>query len=176
MFHLKPEEKIILSIHRHWLVIAGKMTVIAVMLLAAVVFLIVVTGYLPAYLPPAMFFLTVFVLIILLTAFIFWVDFYLDMWIITNERIIDVEQKGLFRREISEFELSRIQDITVEIPNFFAAIFKFGNITIQTAGTQSFTIKDAPRPEQIKNIILEYATKIKLTPLNNPLGGINGTN
>ncbi|MEK7596038.1 MAG: PH domain-containing protein [Patescibacteria group bacterium] len=155
MLHLKPEEKIILSIHRHWLVIAGKMTFIAAMLSAAAVFLTVVTGYLPTYLALATFFSAIYVLIILLAAFIFWVDFYLDIWIVTNKRIIDIEQKGLFRREISEFELSRIQDITIEIPNFTAAIFKFGNIRIQTAGTQSFTIKDAPRPEQIKNIILE---------------------
>ncbi|MBI2628309.1 MAG: PH domain-containing protein [Candidatus Niyogibacteria bacterium] len=159
MFHLKPEEKIILSIHRHWLVIAGKMTVIAVMLLIAVIILTAAINYLPEYIVLAMFILTVYVLIILLVAFIFWVNFYLDMWIVTSERIIDIEQKKLFQRKISEFMLSRVQDVTVEIPNFLATVFKFGNITVQTAGAQSFIIKDIPYPEQVKNIILEYVKK-----------------
>ncbi|MEK7122094.1 MAG: PH domain-containing protein [Patescibacteria group bacterium] len=172
MFHLKPEEKIILSIHRHWLVIAVKMTAIAIMLFIAVVFLIVAIGYLQEYLMLAIFILTVYILIVLLVAFIFWVDFYLDLWIVTNERIIDIEQKGLFRREISEFMLSRVQDVSVEIPNFFATIFKFGNITVQTAGLQSFTAKDIPHPEQAKNIILEYAKKNQIHPVNSPLSGI----
>jgi|SRR3989338_4376152 len=159
MFHLKPEEKIILSLHRHWLTIAGKMTVIAVMLLIAVIILTAAISYLPEYLILATFLLAVYILIVLLIAFIFWVDFYLDMWIITDERVIDIEQNGLFRREISEFMLSRVQDVTIEIPNFFATIFKFGNIVVQTAGAQSFTAKDIPHPEQAKNIILEYAKK-----------------
>lgn len=159
MLQLKPEEKIILFVHQHWLIITGKMTVISTMLLAALVVLIITIGYLPEYLVLAMFLLAVCILIILLVAFIFWIDFYLDLWIVTSERIIDIEQKGLFHREISEFMLSRVQDVKIEIPNFTATIFKFGNITVQTAGQQSFTAKNIPYPEQAKNIILEYAKK-----------------
>src|SRR3989338_8454194 len=150
MFHLKPEEKIILSLHRHWLTIAGKMTVIAVMLLIAVIILTAAISYLPEYLILATFLLAVYILIVLLIAFIFWVDFYLDMWIITDERVIDIEQSGLFRREISEFMLDKVQDITVEIPDILATALKYGNINIQTAGEKSFTIKQIPKIYEAK--------------------------
>ena len=97
-------------------------------------------------------------MIISLFLFMFWVDYYLDMWVITSERIIDIEQKGLFRREISEFMLDKVQDITVEIPDIMATLLKYGNINIQTAGEKSFTIKQIPKIYEAKNLILDYSS------------------
>lgn len=86
-------------------------------------------------------------------------DFYFDIWIITNERVIDVEQHGLFRRETSEFGIDKIQDITVEVPNMVATFLKYGNLTIQTAGERSFAIKDVPNIYEIKKVIMDQVTK-----------------
>ena len=47
--------------------------------------------------------------------FILWLDFYLDVWIVTNERIINIEQRGFFNRDISELKLTKVQDVTSEI-------------------------------------------------------------
>jgi len=44
-----------------------------------------------------------------------WTDYYLDIWIVTNMRVIDMEQKSLFHRQTSTFRLDKIQDVTVEI-------------------------------------------------------------
>ena len=62
-----------------------------------------------------------------------WVDYYLDVWLVTNERIIAMEQKGLFNRVVSELRLNRIQDVSSEVRGFLATIFKYGRIRIQTA-------------------------------------------
>ena len=86
-------------------------------------------------------------------------DFYFDIWIITNERVIDVEQHGLFRRETSEFGIDKIQDITVEVPNMVATFLKYGNLRIQTAGERSFAIKDVPNIYEIKKVIMDQVTK-----------------
>ena len=96
-------------------------------------------------------------MILAMLLFIFWIDYYLDMWIITSERIIDIEQTGLFRRQISEFMLDKVQDITVEIPDMIATFLKYGNLHIQTAGETSFDIKQIHNVYEAKNIILDSA-------------------
>ncbi|MBI5045605.1 MAG: PH domain-containing protein [Candidatus Niyogibacteria bacterium] len=168
MFETKSGEQIILAVHRHWFVIGSKMTVIIIMLLIAVILTQISSAYIPEnYTTLAAFLLSIYILIILLISFILWVDYYLDMWIITNERVISIEQRGLFNREISEFMLSRVQDVTVEIPDFFATVFKFGNIIVQTAGEKQFIAKNIPNAGHAKDIILEYAQKNK-TGSNSP--------
>ena len=39
-------------------------------------------------------------------------DYYLDVWVVTTKRIISIEQKGLFNRVIAEQKISRLQDVT----------------------------------------------------------------
>jgi len=168
MFKPKENETIVLALHRHWFVIAGKMTLISVMLMLPIILIPIIIGFVPEiYTTLSFFFISIYILIVLLIAFIFWVDYYLDMWIVTDERIIDIEQHGLFRREISEFMLSRIQDVTVEIPNFFATVLKFGNIIVQTAGDKPFVARDIPNVGEAKDIILEQAKKSKLSESSN---------
>ncbi|MHA1748185.1 MAG: hypothetical protein ACTSYF_06020 [Promethearchaeota archaeon] len=92
-----------------------------------------------------------------LLALIFWTVYYLNVLIITNKRIIDVEQHSLFRREVSEFMLVKVQDVTIEIPNFTASLFKFGNIIVQTAGEKNFSSHHIPHIREAKRLILEYS-------------------
>lgn len=107
--------------------------------------------------PATNFFLALYMIILFLTLFLFWMDYYLDMWIITDRRIIAVEQKGLFRREIAEILLPRVQDVTLEISGIIETFLKFGTIRIQTAGEREFTIDNIPRLYEIKDIILKYS-------------------
>lgn len=86
------------------------------------------------------------------------VDFYLDMWIVTNDRIIDVEQHGLFSRTISEADLFRIQDVTVDIQGFFNTIFNFGNVTVKTASSNVHIIfYNVPNPNEIRQALIQLA-------------------
>ena len=94
--------------------------------------------------------------------FFSFIDYYLDVWIITNKRIIDIEQKGFFSRIISEQKLFRVQDITSEAHGIFPTILRYGNVHIQTAGTkQRFFFKEVPNPNEIRNIIIKLVEKNK---------------
>lgn len=85
-----------------------------------------------------------------------WVDYYLDVWIVTNERIISVEQKGLFNRFRSELRLSRVEDVSTEVKGFFATILHFGDVTIQTAGMEQNAIfKNIPQPYKVSEGIIK---------------------
>ncbi|MBI1957016.1 MAG: PH domain-containing protein [Candidatus Niyogibacteria bacterium] len=166
MITLHPNETVVLSLHRHWIVVAQKMTLVAILLFGTLLVLVFLPAFQldPTLLPLVFYLFVIYMLVVLLIAFVLWMDYYLDVWIVTTERIIDVEQIGMFRREVSEFPISNIQDVTVEVPNFVATLFHYGNIRIQTAGNQSFSARDIPNVERVKNVILEevrkYRTKI----------------
>ncbi len=88
-----------------------------------------------------------FVLVFGLTEFF---DYYLDVWIVTNERIVDIQLKGLFARTISETRLYRVQDVTAEMKGIFATLFDYGTVHVQTAGaTGRFTFEQMPDPDAV---------------------------
>lgn len=89
-----------------------------------------------------------------------WTDYYLDMWIITNKRIISIDQQGFFRRSVSSFRFERLQDITVDIKGFIETMLDFGKITADTAGHDPFTIRGIPNPRGVKSLILEHADQV----------------
>ncbi|MFH1822479.1 MAG: PH domain-containing protein [Patescibacteria group bacterium] len=101
-------------------------------------------------------------LFIWLFFFFSFIDYYLDIWIITNERIIDVQQEGFFSRTIAEQRLYRIQDVTSEVHGFFPTILKYGEVYVQTAGTkQRFIFYEVPLPDQVRNTIIKLAERSK---------------
>ncbi len=101
---------------------------------------------------------TIYYLSVWLFFFTSFVNYYLDTWTITNDRIINVEQGGPFARTVSELDLYKIQDVTSEVKGFFPTIFNYGNVYIQTAGEKEyFVFEEIPHPEQITRRIIELA-------------------
>lgn len=90
--------------------------------------------------------------------FFVFIDYYLDVWIITSERIIDVEQRGFFSRVISEQRLDKIQDVTSEVHGVAPTLLGYGDVFVQTAGARErFFFRQVPNPEQIRNTIIRLA-------------------
>lgn len=102
------------------------------------------------------FFVGLHLLFTVILSFSIFIDYYLDVWIITDQRIISIEQKGLFNRTINEVRFERIQDITSVVPGFFATYFKYGNVFIQTAGeSERMVLKQIPDPIETRRLISE---------------------
>jgi len=88
--------------------------------------------------------------------FVGWLDYYLDVAIITNERIVDIDQQSLFNRRESELHFSKVQDATGSIQGVLATMLDFGDVTVQTAGTQEeFVLDKIPHPYKIAKIIID---------------------
>lgn len=99
--------------------------------------------------------------------FFAFIDYYLDVWIITDQRILSIEQKGLFNRIINEVRYERIQDITSVVPGLFATYFKYGNILIQTAAEKErMILKQIPDPIETRRLISEIYNNVLETHHN----------
>lgn len=85
----------------------------------------------------------------------------LNTVIITDQRIIDSDQLGLFNRKISELNGNRIQDVSIHTNGIIETMLKFGNVTVQTASSEThFIFYQIPRPERVKEVIMKIATSM----------------
>jgi len=156
----KQGEEVLLVTHRHWFNFFTHFIPVLGMLL----FIILVNFLFYFIFPTAEtnqvlilnFFTVSFLMITWLFASVIWLDQHLDVWIITDRRIVNIEQKGLFSREVSELEHIRIQDVTTDVKGFFPTIFNFGDLHIQTAAHEErFLFRKVPNPYAIKNLVMQ---------------------
>lgn len=104
--------------------------------------------------------ISLYYLFLWLFLFVYWLEFYLDVWVVTNERVINVDQRRLFSRRVSEVRLVQVQDVTTEVEGMFHTFFKFGDIDLQTAAEQGkFTFKNIPNPDSVREIIVKLMEK-----------------
>lgn len=100
-----------------------------------------------------------YALLFILYAFL---DYFLDVWTITDHHIINVEQQSIFLRTTSKQELERVQDVTSEIKGIFGTFFNYGNVKVQTAGAQERIIfEKVPMPQTIVDVILRAVKRRK---------------
>ncbi len=77
-----------------------------------------------------------------------------DLWLITDQRLVDSTRRSPFSHEIASTDLVNVQDITVSRNGFFPTVFNFGEVSCQTAGsTQVFTLKGVPNPNSVLELI-----------------------
>lgn len=164
----RPGEYIILYIHRHWIILfASIMKYIALAWVPILVYFVLVFqgNFNWQGLSGLLFILgsSLFYLYLWLFLFNTLLDHYLDVWIVTNERIINVEQINLFSRLISEKQLDKMQDITVIAKGFWPTIFNYGDVHIQTAGSmERFVFRQVPNPRKVVHGITDAAERYRI--------------
>ncbi len=83
-------------------------------------------------------------------------SWYYNIYIITDERIVDVDFYSLLYRSVSEAKLDKIEDVTSTMAGLSGAMFNFGTITIQTAAEKrEFEFVNVPNPAKITKFINE---------------------
>lgn len=161
MISLEKDERIITEVraHRFFLIIDALYTFAAII---GPLLILVFISLVPALDPMTRFLLSlwplypVYVLLVWSQFMISLTFYFMRYLVITNQRIIEVEQKGFFDREVSAFRLENIQDITVDIRGIIASVLDFGDILIQTASKdRDFMIDRVPHPEELKLLIGE---------------------
>lgn len=115
------------------------------------------------------FIITLIIIFILYTAFLTWTHYYLDAYIVTNQRVLTIDQIDFFHRKVSEADIGNVQDIEVVVKGFFSNILNFGDVRIQTAGADQKTLffDNVPYPYKAKDIILKFAEANRTVELHN---------
>ncbi|MBM2820252.1 MAG: hypothetical protein HW405_12 [Candidatus Berkelbacteria bacterium] len=156
------EEKIIIFVRKHWVSFIGPFLLSAAMLLIPGGLIIglflsefdILKGFVVHIVVLG---LSIYYLIAVTVAFVSFISFYYDIYIVSRDYIVDVVQEGFWGRKISQISLLRVQDVSSNIQGFLPTLFAYGDVLVETAGeqTQNFLLKSVPNPQEIAAKIMQ---------------------
>lgn len=87
-------------------------------------------------------------------------NWYFNVGIITNKRVIDIDFHGILYKEVTVARLDRIEDLTVKSGGYFQSFFDYGTIFVQTAGTEAnVEFENIPYPSLVVQQINKLLSK-----------------
>jgi hypothetical protein len=95
--------------------------------------------------------------------------YYLNQWVITNTRVIDIHQYGYFSREVSSVLLVHVQDVSSDVEGLFGTVFGYGRLEVQSAGTEEhFIMDDISNPTGLRDLIMREIADLHADGLPSP--------
>ena len=150
-----PEEKIVLLLRRHpitnlrWILIAV-LLIIAPFLLSSLPIV--------DFLPTRFQIVAVISWFLLTIAFVYeeFLSWFFNVYIVTDERIVDVDFVNLVYREITDANIDQIQDVTAQMGGVIRTIFNYGDVAIQTAAEiPQIDFEAVPNPDRVSRVLRE---------------------
>lgn len=160
------DEKIHVIVRQHWVVLIKKLLVWLIFAAALILFKRYGQATLPGLFEggigqATLLFTQIYTLFLILVLFLIWLFYYLNVQIITDRRIVDIDQVGLFFHEVSELHIENIEDVTSDVSGILGTIFNYGDVFVQTAGTiERFEFSDVPNPGAVNKLILDIYEQI----------------
>ncbi len=129
------DEEVLLVFRRHPIVMRkGLIISLASWLIGPII--IVILTYLRPNNPPTMFAFFVALAVSIIVGLILlipsWIGWYFSIFIVTNQRFIQISQKGLFHSSYADMNLAQIQQVYYEISGIQETLLGFGTIKMQT--------------------------------------------
>jgi membrane protein YdbS with pleckstrin-like domain len=86
-----------------------------------------------------------------LSRFMSW---FFNIYIVTDERVVDVDFDNILFRKVSTAKIDEIQDVNITSSGALETFFGYGNVFIQTAAEVSeFNFLKVPKPDQVGKIL-----------------------
>lgn len=156
--HQEPDEEIILFVRRHlitnipWIIIALLLLLLPPILIP---FLALVTFF-PLELSAALVTILVlfYYLIVFGYALISFLHWFYNIGIITPKNVIDIDYSDIINVHVSATKASQVEDVSYKQGGFFKSFFNYGDVYIQTAGTDAnFEYLRIPNPGKAVDVI-----------------------
>lgn len=149
----EDDERIVLFLRQHPIVNIPWIALSIILILAPRVL-----TYFPllSFLPPAFQFVALLLWYLVVSAFIIEsaLSWFFNVYLVTTERVIDIDFVNLIYKEVSEADLSKIQDTSNIVKGVVGTLFNFGDVEIETAGAvEKIQFENVPRPGEVARII-----------------------
>src|SRR3569623_356980 len=83
----------------------------------------------------------------------YWISWFFSVFIVTNQRLIQITQKGLFHRSVVDMGLNQIQMVNYEVAGLQETLLGFGTIMMQTF-VGDLVIHDVHHPAKIQKKLI----------------------
>lgn len=98
-----------------------------------------------------------------------WISWHFSVFIITDQRFIQITQKRLFHRAVADLGLAQIQSVNYEVSGLQETLLGFGTIKMQTY-VGDLIIHDVHHPAQIQKQLLSILRDEQVTTSQYPAG------
>jgi hypothetical protein len=138
--------------------------------------LMLLFGVIPSLVKPTfeVFFIGLGVGFLLMVVIIFyaWIGWWFSVYIVTNQRFIQISQKGLWRRSVVDIGIDKIQTVSYQVNGLQETLLGFGTIVVQTF-VGELVIHDVHHPKKVQKRLSHILRELGIT-LNQ--AGINQVN
>lgn len=151
---MQSGESVVQVIRRHPVYLIAKLTgivLVALIPVALLIWLLAATaGFGGAVGGAVIVACIVWVLVWAATGFLAWYAHHNDLWVITDQRLLDLRKQGLFDQSLSSADLVNVQDISIAKDGILGSVLDFGDVRCQTAGAESaFVLTGIPHPAAV---------------------------
>ncbi len=101
-----------------------------------------------------------------------WVSWHFSVFIVTDQRFIQISQKGLFSRSVADLGLQQVQSVNYEVLGLQETLLGFGTIKMQTY-VGDLVIKDVYHPAKIQKRLLGILRDQGINTSSYPLASIS---
>lgn len=156
----KPHESIILFLRSHFITNVSWIMVSLILITLPIIILTFLPTFGINFLssPSATRFATVYTLFYYLMVFsyvfISFLHWFYNVFIVTTERVVDIDYSDIVVHNIAVTNLSHIEDVNYTQSGFIPTFFNYGDLFVQTAGTErNFEALSIPKPAEATDII-----------------------
>jgi hypothetical protein len=97
-----------------------------------------------------------------------WISWHFSVLIVTDQRFIQITQKGLFHRAVADMALAQIQSINYEVSGIEETLLGFGTIKMQTY-VGDLMIHDVHHPARVQKRLLSILRDEGITATQYPV-------
>jgi hypothetical protein len=157
-FPLQDSEQVLEIQRKHWIYLWPRIALMALAAIVPVIVLAVIVSKTSGLGGTAgkVFWVVALVYLVYWAVRIFlnWYKYNNDIWVITNQRLVDSTKTNPFSLKISTADLVNVQDMTVERSGIFRTMFDYGDIVCQTAAdVQEFRLAGIPHPQEVQLLV-----------------------
>ena len=157
-FPLQQSEVVGQIVRRHWMYLWPRTIVLGLWGLVPVTVIALVLSWADAYdgVVAQIFWVAaaIWLLYWAIRMFLNWYRYRHDIWVITNQRIVDSYKQSPFHHKLSTADLVNVQDMMVERRGILQTTMNYGDIVCQTAGTAGeFRLTGIPHPDEVQLLV-----------------------